>query len=52
MQLNQYFINGDIKGAIAYMCDHKEFQDVLPDYIAIFENCEYRTYDVPECQSL
>lgn len=48
MQINQYFINGDIKGAIAYMRDHKEFQDVLPDYIAIFENCEYRTYDVPE----
>ena len=48
MQINQYFINGDIKGAIAYMRDHKEFQNVLPDYIAIFENCEYRTYDVPE----
>lgn len=48
MQINQYFINRDIKGAIAYMRDHKEFQDVLPDYIAIFENCEYRTYDMPE----
>ena len=48
MQISQYFINRDIKGAIAYMRDHKEFQDVLPDYIAIFENCEYRTYDVPE----
>ena len=48
MQINQYFINGDIKGAIAYMREHKEFQDVLPDYIAIFEKGEYRTYDVPE----
>ena len=48
MQISQYFINGDIKGAIAYMRKHKEFQDVLPDYIAIFENGEYRTYDVPE----
>lgn len=48
MQISQYFINGDIKGAIAYMRKHEEFQDVLPVYIAIFENCEYRTYDVPE----
>ena len=48
MQISQFFLNGDIKGAIAYMREHKEFQDVLPDYIAIFENCEYRTYDVPE----
>lgn len=47
-QISQYFINGDIKGAIAYMREHKEFHDVLPAYIAIFENCEYRTYDVPE----
>lgn len=48
MEISQYFINGDIKGAIAYMREHGEFQDVLPTYIAIFENCEYRTYDVPE----
>ena len=37
-----------MKGAIAYMREHEEFQDILPAYIAIFENCEYRTYDVPE----
>ncbi len=30
------------------MREHKEFQDILPTYIAIFENCEYRTYDVSE----
>lgn len=48
MQISQYFINGDIKGAIAYMREHEEFQDVLPTYIAIFENCEYRTYEVSE----
>ena len=48
MQISQYFINGDIKGAIAYMRKHEEFQDVLPTYIAIFENCEYRTYEVSE----
>ncbi|MDO4342997.1 MAG: hypothetical protein Q4C27_05160 [Eubacteriales bacterium] len=48
MQISQYFMNGDIRGAIAYIREHKEFQDVLPAYIAIFENCEYRAYDVPE----
>ena len=48
MQISQFFMNGDIKGAIAYMREHEEFQDILPAYIAIFENCEYRSYDVPE----
>ena len=48
MQIQDFFINGDMKGAIAYMREHDEFQDILPAYIAIFENCEYRNYDVPE----
>lgn len=48
MQIQDFFINGDMKGAIAYMREHEEFQDILPAYIAVFENCEYRTYDVPE----
>ena len=48
MQIQDFFINGDIKGAIAYMREHEEFRNILPAYIAIFENCEYRTYDVPE----
>ena len=48
MQIQNFFINGDMKGAIAYMREHEEFQDILPAYIAVFENCEYRTYDVPE----
>lgn len=48
MQISQYFINGDMQGAIAYMREHEEYKDILPDYIAIFENCEYRTYDVPD----
>ena len=48
MQISQFFMNGDIKGAIAYMREHEEFQDILPAYIAIFENREYRTYDVPD----
>ena len=48
MQIQDYFINGDMKGAIAYMREHEEFGDILPAYIAIFENREYRTYDVPD----
>lgn len=47
-KIQVYFINGDIKGAIAYMREHEEFKDILPDYIALFENCEYRIYDVSE----
>lgn len=47
-KIQDFFINGDIKGAIAYMREHEEFKDILPDYISIFENCEYRTYDVTE----
>ncbi len=39
-------MNGDIKGAIAYMRDHAEFKDILPAYVAIFENCEYRAYEI------
>lgn len=48
MSIEQYFLNGDIKGAIAFMRKCDEYKDVLPAYVAIFENCEYRTYDVPE----
>ena len=46
MQISQFFLNGDIKGAIAYMRDHAEFKDILPAYVAIFENCEYRAYEI------
>lgn len=46
--IRSFFIRGDIKGAITYMREHEEYQDILPAYIAIFENGEYRTYDVPE----
>ena len=48
MQIQQYFINGDIKGAIAYMRDHEEFKDILPAYVSIFEDCEYRTFKIPD----
>ena len=48
MQIQDFFIKGDMKGAIAHMREHEEFRESLPAYIAVFENCEYRTYDVPE----
>ena len=47
MQISQFFMNGDLRGAIAYMHAHEEFKDILPAYVAIFENCQYRTFDVP-----
>ena len=48
MQISQFFMSGDIKGAIAYMREHEEFKDVLPAYTAIFEDGAYRTYEVPD----
>ena len=48
MQISQFFLNGDVKGAIAYMRDHEEFKDILPAYVAIFEDCKYRTFEVPD----
>lgn len=48
MQISQFFLNGDIKGAIAYMREHEEFKEILPAYVAIFENGEYRTYDIQD----
>ena len=48
MQISQFFLNGDMRGAIAYMRNHEEFQDILPAYVAIFENCEYRTFEIPD----
>ena len=48
MQIKQFFLNGDMQGAIAYMRDHEEFKDILPAYVAIFEDCEYRTFEIPD----
>ena len=48
MQISQFFMNGDIRGAIAYMREHEEFKDVLPAYTAIFEDQKYRTYEIPD----
>ena len=48
MQISQFFVNGDIKGAIAYMRNHEEFKDILPMYAAIFEEQKYRSYEIPD----
>ena len=48
MPISRFFLNGDIKGAIAYMREHEEFQDILPAYTSIFEKQEYRAYDMAE----
>ncbi|MGM9607319.1 MAG: hypothetical protein ACI3XJ_07430 [Oscillospiraceae bacterium] len=48
MQISQFFLNGDLQGAIAYMRNHEEFKDILPAYVAIFEDCEYRTFEIPD----
>lgn len=48
MQISQFFVNGDIKGAIAYMRNHEESKNILPAYVAIFEDQKYRTYEIPD----
>lgn len=48
MQISQFFMNGDMRGAITYMRAHEEFKDILPAYAAIFEKEEYRTFDIPD----
>ena len=48
MPISQFFLKGDIRGAIAYMRAHEGFQDALPAYIAVFEKQEYRTFDIPD----
>ena len=48
LQISQFFVNGDIKGAIAYMRNHEKFKDILPAYVAIFEDQKYHTYETPD----
>lgn len=48
VQISQFFLNGDIRGAIAYMRSHEGFKDILPAYAAIFEDQKYRTYEIPD----
>lgn len=47
MDISQYFMNGDVRGAISYMRGHTGFEDVLPAYISVFEKGEFISYDVP-----
>ena len=37
MEISQFFIKGDMKGAIAYMREREEFRDGRAAYAAIFE---------------
>ena len=46
MQISQFFVNGDIKGAIAYMRNHEELKGILPAHVALFEDQKYRTYEM------
>ena len=48
VQISRFFISGDIKGAIGYMRAHEEFRDILPAYVAIFEDQKYHTYEIPD----
>ena len=48
MEIRQFFLNGDIKGAIEYMRNHEEYKDILPAYVALFEDCEYRKFEIPD----
>ena len=48
MDISQYFISGDIKGAINYMREHEEFKDILNTYITLFEKEEYLNYEIPD----
>ena len=48
LQISQFFVNGNIKGAIAYMRNHEEFRNILPSYLAIFEDQKYCTYEIPD----
>ncbi len=43
MQIQDFFINGDMKGAIAYMREHEEFGDILPAYT----NPQLKLHKVP-----
>ena len=48
MEIRRFFLNGDIKGANTYKREHEEYKDILPAYTAIFEDGEYRTFEVPD----
>ena len=37
MDISQFFIKGDIRGAMEYMKGREEFKDILPFYVSLFE---------------
>ena len=47
MDISQFFVRGDIKGAIEFMRENDEYRDILPEYVAIFEEEKYLSYDIP-----
>ena len=47
MDISQFFVRGDIKGAIEFMRENDEYRDILPEYVAIFEEERYLSYDIP-----
>lgn len=46
--LGEYFIHGDVAGAIAFMKGIPELNDIAQAYIDIFENDQYIQYDIPD----
>lgn len=46
--LGEYFIHGDVAGAIAFMKGIPELNDIAQAYIDIFENEQYIQYDIPD----
>ena len=47
MNISDFFIKGDIKGAIRYMKENEKYKDILPLYISLFEEEKYIEYDIP-----
>ena len=47
MDISQFFIKGDIRGAMEYMKGREEFKDILPFYVSLFEEEKYIIYDIP-----
>lgn len=46
--LGEYFIHGDVAGAIAFMKGIPGLNDIAQAYIDIFENEQYIQYDIPD----
>lgn len=47
-QINDFFIHGDLIGAMGYMKKCPELQTQLDKYIDIFQNEKYIIYDIPK----